>query len=900
MIALRKLAFFLIFAAFPLITSAQAPVQEDAAANSSQAPTEVKPQVVQIMIYGLESVPESRVQAMLKGREFKPYSAEDKAADFSMLLGSGLFTSVKIKEVPLSETALRLDIELQEGTPLAAGIPKTEEEKAAEALGATDPEEIPSPPWVVGEIDIQTFSHGKTKTVKPNTIRSQIKVRKGDLYERGMLDRDIQSVLNLGNFERVAADITVLRDRRVPEHFQSASPSPHPIKLVFMVEEKPLIKDFRFEGRKRLSKGRLLDAVEMEKKDPFDRVKLRADEQNILEEYRKRGFHRATIEASVLIDSDTLTAIPIFTIVEGPKAKLAPVRWTGVSAFKSKKLAKKAKMENRKKKVLNRKELSGDLKKVEEYYKNRGYLDFKVLSSSVSFNEDETLVYLDVAVEEGRAYRFGDTTFSGHTLYASTDLAKALEYRRKKVFSQEKFELTIHEIQSLYAENGRLRAQVTPTKTFNEETALMDVHFDVLEGPPVYVDNIDVEGFKATKKYVFTRELAIKRGQLFQVSKIKKSMEKIRNLGFIDDVGLDVQSPYDPEKVDLTFEIFEGKPGMLTAGAGFSSLDGLLGTLSLQHLNLFGRAWRTKASWSFGARVNDYSMSWTQLWTAGKPISLGFDVFNTRRINPFESSSNGFISKRTGGTVRLGPRFQDDTYSLNFNYTFQQVSISNVDRQFTSSLADSTSVQSTVGLEAARDSRDNIWDPASGSRHALGFSVSGGPLRGNIHLFKPYVTNALHATLFKINDWPAVVTLANRAGYVTPFNQTKVVPVFERYFIGGQDTLRGYSAIGEAGYRNGGKAWDVANVEFGFPLARERKKTIVKFVTFFDIGGSWDNARSIRGHVGQDEHDLKSDVGFGIRFTTPAFPIRLDWGYGLQHRPGESKTQINFGIGSLF
>ncbi|PCI35155.1 MAG: outer membrane protein assembly factor BamA [Elusimicrobia bacterium] len=901
MFRLRQLAILLILSAFPFHALAQAPEAEGPAlpTETTATPSEA-PQVVQIMIYGLDKVPKSRVMAMLKGREFKPYTAADKAADFTMLLGSGLFTTVKIKEVALSDTALRLDIELTEGSPKPVARKKTPLEAVADALGASDSDEIPPPPWVIGEFDFLTSDGKKPKTVKHNTILSQVKLRKGDLYERSMLDRDIKAINNLGNFSRVAADITVMRDKRVPEHFESASPSAHPIRLVFLLEEKPLVKEFKFEGRKKLAKSRLLEALEMQKKDPFDRVKLRADQQNIIEEYRKRGFHKAAIETDVEIDKEKLTAIPIFRITEGPKAKLGRVRWTGVTAFKTKKLAKKSKMENRKRKVLNRREIENDILRLTDYYKNRGYLDFEVTSSSVSFNADETKVFLNITVEEGRSYRFGDTTFSGHTIYVSSDLAKAINYRRKKVFNQDKFARTIGEIQTLYAEKGRLRAQVSPKKTFNDETSYMDVHFDITEGPPVYVDNVEIEGFKATKKYVFTRELTIKRGDLFEVSKITKSREKIRNLGFIDEVGIDVQSPYDPEKVDLTFEIFEGKPGMLTAGAGFSSLDGLLGTLSLQHLNLFGRAWRTKGAWSFGARVNDYSFSWTQLWTAEKPISLGFDFFNTRRINPFEGSSNGFTSKRLGGTIRVGPRFKDDTYKLNFNYTFQKISVANVETQFQSRLTDSTSAQSTFGAEIARDTRDNIWDPARGSRNSIGFNFSGGFLQGSIHIFKPFISNAFHKTLFEVGDWPAVLTLANRAGYVTSFSETRVVPVFERFFIGGQDTLRGYSAIGEAGFRDGGKVWDVANIELGFPLARERRKTIVKLVTFFDIGGAWDNIRSANLRIGSGEQNLKTDVGFGIRFTTPAFPIRLDWGYGLNHRTGESKTQINFGIGSLF
>src|SRR5262249_1586090 len=150
------------------------------------------------------------------------------------------------------------------------------------------------------------------------------------------------------------------------------------------------------------------------------------------------------------------------------------------------------------------------------------------------------------------------------------------------------------------------------------------------------------------------------------------------------------------------------------------------------------------------------------------------------------------------------------------------------------------------------------------------------------------------------DDYPLVLTFSNRAAYITQFGQTKEVPVFNRFYLGGQDTLRGYSPTGEVGFPSGGKMFDVFNVELGFPLARERKKTIVKLVTFFDAGTAWDRMKDFSGRVGSGQRDIKTDVGIGIRFTTPAFPIRLDWGYGFNHRPGEKAYQINFGLGNLF
>jgi outer membrane protein insertion porin family len=870
-----------------------------AAEFPAAAPVQMK--LAQIHMYGLKQVAENDILAMLQAKEGSPYTRKMQSADLTRLLESKLFTSVSMRRVPLREGAFRLDIKVREGVPHKAPptppVPTPTPSNVERVLGAAEPA-IPPGPWVIGEFDIKG-----NKNVKFNVIRNQVQARKGDLYERSELSRDVEAVNALGGFERVVADIEVLRDREVPLHFREASPSPHPIKLTFLVEERALVHKIKFVGRKKLSKGRLRDEMELKERDPLDRVQLRQDLEAVLESYRKKGYLRATAETSVVVDSSTLKATITYSIVEGTRSQIKETRLHGVEAFTAKKVLRKAKVKSKPgwlRKVFQKKLFDEDKRKIETFYKNRGYQDFEITSSSVTFSADQRDIFIDITIKEGREFRFGDTTFAGYLVYSSTELKKVVDYKRGKIFDQERFDYTIHTMQELYAEKGRLRTQVTPRRTFNEETGLLDVHFDIIEGSIVYVDHVDIEGNKATKTYVFKREIVVKPGEPFSISKIRKSQNRIRNLGFIDEVGLDVQSPYDPSLVDLTFEVFEGKPGMLTAGAGFSSLDGVVGTLSLQHLNLLGRAYRTSVSWSFGSRVNDFTLGWTNPWIYEKPISFGLDAFNTRRISPFQGSSNGFTSRRTGGAVRLGPRFHDDKYQMQFTYTFQQIKVSDIQNQFLGTLTPGTSVNSVLGWEITRDTRDNIWDPTEGTRHSTGFNFSGGPLQGDIHFFKPFISNAAHKTLTRIGDYPLVLSFSNRTGYVTPFGDTKVVPVFERFFIGGQDSLRGYSSSGEVGTRNGGKVFNIFNTELGFPLARERRRTIVKFVTFFDAGAAWDNMRSVQLRVGTGEQHIKTNVGFGIRFTTPAFPIRLDWGYGFQHRPGEDKTQINFGIGSLF
>ena len=409
-----------------------------------------------------------------------------------------------------------------------------------------------------------------------------------------------------------------------------------------------------------------------------------------------------------------------------------------------------------------------------------------------------------------------------------------------------------------------------------------------------------MEGNKATKTYVLRREIIQKEGAVFSSSKIRRSQEKIFNLGFIDDVSPVINPTPDPDKVDLVFDVTEGKPGMLTAGAGISSVDGLVGTLSLQHLNLFGRAYKTSLSWNFGKRVQDYYLSWSTPWIGDHPTTLGVDIFNTRRYKPYRQSISAYTEKRTGSKVTGAPRFQNDKYTLTTSYTYEKVRISAVDALYRDELTEGTSVTSSIYVEIARDTRDNIWDPTRGSRIGLGLDFTGGPLMGDVNYYKPSFTSSYNLKLFSIDDYPFVLAASNRVGYAARFGSTRSLPVYERYFIGGADTIRGYNSNGQIGPPNGGRVYDILNIEFKIPLARERKRTIVQWAFFFDIGNSWNKFHDISLRNGSGINDLKAGAGFGLRFTTPAFPIRLDWGYGFNHKPGEQLSDIYFTLGNLF
>ncbi|MBI5209504.1 MAG: outer membrane protein assembly factor BamA [Elusimicrobia bacterium] len=896
--------------------SASPPAGQAQAPSPSTATATIR--VAAVTLDGAKAVDPQEVVLTLRNRPGQPFSEKDIMAD---ILRIERFYSehgqppVSVRAPSLSYGQGRLRVSLT--YPVVEGPSPAQPPAASTGAATTSVSTAPAPspvlpvssqtaaqllndsagdippPWVVGDFEVKG-----TRNIKPSAVKAAIKVRKGDLYDRPDMDRDRQNIYALGSFARVAVDLAPT-GRPVPANLVSVAGASTTVKLTFIVEEKPLIKKIKFQGNKKVSKGTLSDVLSLKSQDPLDEVKLREDVDKIIEKYREKGFLAA--KASFRREPDTATWHEdiVFLLDEGPRSRIELVTLDGIHDFKPRKILKQ--LRNKRKKTFAESEIPEDIKKIEKFYLKYGYLDVVVATPTVTYSDDQTKIFIKYPLTEGRAYKFGDSTFSGNIIYTSTQLVRGLDYRKGKVFDHERYEETVRNIQEAYAEVGRLKMRVTPRKTLNPATGFMDVEYQIAEGNIIYVDYVDIEGYKATKRHVIAREILVKPGEAFARSKVMASRERILNLGFIDDVGVDFQeSPTDPEKVGMIFDIQEGKPGLLTAGMAYSSTDGLIGTLSLSHLNLFGRAQRTNVQWQFGGRVNDYSISWWTPWILNKPTSLGIDLFNTRRVMPFSVVSNAYVRKQMGGSVNVGPRFKDGRYILTLTYGYKQVTYSNIDSRFRGFIGEGSYVNSGGGISFARETRDNYWDPARGSRHALSLNMTGGPFGGDVHLFNPTLYNASHYRLFSIEEWPFVLSFYNRLTYVTQFGPTKYVPIDERFFIGGQDSLRGYSPDGEAGAPQGGRVREVFNIEFGFPLAREKRKSIVKLVFFFDAGNTWYNTKDVRLRVGPALNEIKTNVGAGIRFVTPAFPIRLDYGYGFNHKPGEKLYQINFGIGNLF
>lgn len=764
------------------------------------------------------------------------------------------------------------------------------------AAQAIEEEVDPNGPWMVCEVAVEGL-----RNISKRTVTKAGSAKKGALYERYSVSEDINDISALGNFDKVEVDISRIKGTKKDKQFFQ----PYPChRLTYIVTEKPIFDRLTYQGRKHLGKGAITQAMTLKLKDPFNQAKLDADLARIQAKYAEKGYVNAQIKYELTrVEKENTVEVKLI-IDEGPRTRVEAVNINGLHEIPLKKLLAKA--SNKPGKVYKPQNLQRDYVKMMLYGRNKGYAQFMMTEPKLDYNADKSLVSVSYDVTEGPKVDFGTTAFEGSTVFSDAELKEKVYYRTGKLYNQKDFEDTVSAIQEAYADKGYLQARVQPR--YDVQNGLLNISFDISEGGIFYIDNVDVSGYGKTKKYVFTRELSIHPGDLYDAAKIRRSQTKIMNLGFINDVQVDLQPTADPQKVDLGFNVVEGRPGMFQAGLAMSSMDGLYGEVSVNHLNFLNRAQRLSLRTMFGKEILDYTVSWYTPWIYEKPTSLGVDAFNTRRYRSFVTENQAYTEKRIGGRVKVGPRFNDDIYQLSFGYSFENVDIYDIDPNYMYTpdkkpgeyIEKGKTNISTFSADAAIDTRDNMWDPTRGWRNSLGVALAGGPIGGDLDLWYFNARSIFNHTVLNVGgNYPIVFVLSNKFGSVQPYGRTKYVPPYEKFFLGGADTVRGYERAGEIGPVYGGDMYYVMNAELRFPIAREGRRNMAQFAFFFDMGNSWDHFDDIDFSLGPNEHQFKAGVGVGLRFTTPALPIRIDWGYGLNHAKGQDKSHFYFNMSNM-
>ena len=731
------------------------------------------------------------------------------------------------------------------------------------------------------------------KSISTNIIISKMKSRVGNPYQENVISDDLKRLYLLGFFSDIKID---------------TEPYKEGIKLIVTVAERPIIERITFSGMQRIKmkEDKLKEMIKSKVGQYLDHPILAEDVQILKKMYEKKGFSQAQVDYKTDIDPATNKAKVEFVVYEGKRIRIKTISIEGNTAFSDRRIlglmkTKKAWLFNAG--PLKEEVLAEDMERVKSFYRRKGYAD-AAADYEVSADTKKPFLYINIRITEGKKYLVGIIAIAGNKDIFEKDIQGALKAcTAKKVFSQEALQEDVTHIQGLYFDRGYIFAQIQEATSLNSGTGRIDINYNIAENQIAYVNKIKVRGNVKTKDVVIRRELRIRPGDRFDGEKLRRSKEKLQNLGFFEEISYDTEdSGEEANKKDLVVDVKESKTGAFSFGGGYSTVDQLVGFVEIEQKNFdwknfpyfTGDGQNLKLRASFGMLSNSYVLSFTEPWVFDYPISFGFDAYQRSRQRESDVGY-GYDEDVLGGDLRLGKELTE-YLKADATYRIDNIEISNVAEEASVDLKKETGKNTISSMQfgLTYDSRDNVFSPYKGNVLAGSIEGAGGPFGGDKDFLKFFGRASHYFPLFN----RSTLEFRGRVGLADPYGDSDDLPIYERFFAGGAYTIRGYEerSVGPIDPASkdplGGEAMLIGNIEYTYPLF-----DFLKLAAFYDTGNVWRKLDDF------GKEDLKSGIGFGVRLKTPIGPLMLDYGIPLDKTPGEEKKKsgrVHFSMSQSF
>ncbi len=709
--------------------------------------------------------------------------------------------------------------------------------------------------------------------VESATILAAISIRPGDQASLEDIDQAMRSIFALGRFEDISAELTEIQEAKL---------------LTFVVSELPLVRDVLFSGNDELGEEKLQALVSVKIPQLFSYEKVKESVRAIKAAYAEDGYHAAKIDPDVEVD-DRNEATLTFKIAEGEKVLIDEIRFVGNKDLEADTL--KDAMQTKPRWWLSW--LTGrgayqsdiveiDLERIKAVYYDHGYMDVKVAQPIVSLIEDNKYLELEIEINEGPQYKTGTIDVQGDLLHPKEELLKYVRLQTGKTFSRGVLRQSVEALTDLYADQGFAYVNVAPLTSKKQELLQVDLVLDIEQGTKVFIERIEIRGNTKTRDKVVRREIPIDEGDLYSASKIKAGNRNIRNLGFFEEVDVTSGPGSDASHSVMKVDLKEQPTGTFSVGAGYSSVDSLIGQGSISQDNFLGYGIKINLAGSFSGKSTTFQVGISEPHFLDTNWTLAGELYKTER------EFDDYDEHNTGGSITAGHPVAKHAKAF-LTYRYEQVDILNVDDDADTYIQEQegNSTLSSITGTITRNSTDFHADPSTGGISKVNLQYAG--LGGTENFVK---MNVEHRHFFPFR-WDTVFSVHGEVGYLVSTNSDDT-PINERYFLGGIRTLRGFETreVGpkEDGSYVGGDKMAYFNVEYVFPIY---KKLGVKGVVFYDTGNAWLSSESYFS-------SMRNSVGTGIRWQSPLGPLRFEWGYNLSPRDDERQSVFEFSIGSAF
>ena len=732
-----------------------------------------------------------------------------------------------------------------------------------------------TPPGGEQRILIKELAVQGNRRVQEAVILGRVQSKVGTAFIPPRAADDIRSIFALGFFDDVQLKV---------EDFEGG------VKLTFVVTERPFVRDLSFAGNKRLDAAVLQEKIDLKLGGVYNPVEVTRAAEKLKEFYEEEGYFEVGISPDVtkLPDGDVAVS---FRIVEGRKMTIEKIVIEGTQGVKPEKIKEILLTQERQYFILRgtvqRQKLEEDVDRIVAFYNDNGYIQARVESTETQVDRQNARVTIRIVVVEGPQFRVGGVDITGNNILPIEEIRRRVQLKPNDIYSRAKLRDSAKDIGDVYGTIGRAAADINPQIALDVPNRKVNITFEITEGPEVFVERINISGNTRSQEKILRREIPMHEGDLFTTQKLARAKQKLSNLNYFDKVETRTTPGSSKDKIVVHIEVTEKPTGLFSIGGGYSSQDGALGTLDLSQNNFLGRGWQVFLRLRGGASTQQGTIGFTEPWLFDRPLAAGFDLYNNRRI------FNDYTINSLGGDVRMGHPLGDYA-RWNLIYKLEQDQLSGVNPNASPELQDAkgTTITSLVGGSLARDTRDSLLDPTKGNFSTIGADFAGILTNDNRYV-RLTATTIQHQLLWFGHVLSARLGTSYEVGW-----DDKPVPLFERFYLGGPNSVRSFklrqiSPRDESGTRIGGNFQVLGNLEYTIPTFWG-----VKLALFFDAG----NVYGPDSHIGTkvDLTNLKYAVGMGLRWNSPFGPIRVDYGVNPDPKPGDKFGEFHFAVGTAF
>ena len=743
------------------------------------------------------------------------------------------------------------------------------------------------------------------RRVENDTVLSYMQIQQGQAFDSRKIDDSVKALFQTGLF----SDVQILERGS---------------ELVVKVEENPMIDRVNFEGNSAVKDTDLAKETQLKERMMFTRAKVQDDVNRVIALYRRTGYYSVGVSPKVIRLPDNRVDL-VFDINEGAETTVSTIHFIGNNSFAESDLkAVIGTSEHRWWKFFARNDnydadrAEYDKELLRRYYLKNGFADVKVTAADASLSPDGQHFVLTYTIEEGARYKVADVAVNvGNTNLETGGLRAGVKTGIGDDYDATKVDKTVENLTLEAARQGFVFAKVEPQIERNEANRTLNITYNVVEGPRTYIERIDITGNLHTEDQVIRRELQLFEGDAFNRVLVERARRRLTALDFFDKIDFREDPGSSPDKIVLVVAVHEKSTGSITFSIGYSTVQTIVGAVSLEERNFLGKGLDVKLDTQVSFTQQQVNLGYTDPYFMGLPISAGFDLFANNVDNTQYSS---YKTKQVGGDIRTGFNL-DEHNSLGLKYGLAWQDVTGVDIKKASPAviaAQGTSIDSYVGATYTYDNLDNPVLPTSGFRGQIESDVHG--LGGDLY----FASLEAHSWYFMpLYEDQIILKLEGNAGYMHGIGNNDV-PLQSRFFKGA-DTFRGFavSGVGPHQVNNGGgldsigaDTYAIGTAEVTFPLGLPQEWGIqgALFSDFGTVFGTNEKnvPKSSTGHETTctvnkvtgckvlDSMGLRASVGAGIVWQSPFGPLRFDASYPVLKQKGDETEWFRFTVGTRF